>query len=183
MIRLSLLCLILVSCVHAPPNSSAWLDLFPGYKSRTLENSADPDSQHLVDSHDSHIFIAVLASNLQISETARYFQGRRNYLESLFQNDEDPYFSRTNRIDSCIRQLNLEGTAQKGNTWQLLKFQLPATDQFVLGQCNDALESYQSEIIYLYCEKEKAVLEIKHFQPKVVKNSMSFDPERICENI
>lgn len=152
-----------------------------GYTLVKSDNPADLQAQHFTDHDGNNIFISRLYSDLDSSKAQRFFNSRKNYIQSLFQNDEDPYFSKTNRIDSCIQGLNLDGQTTMSAELDSLSFDLPATSNFAFGQCNPQLEDRQSRITYIYCKKTRSGLEIKQFITKDRKKIPTLQKENLCE--
>ncbi len=167
--------ILLVSCTSVSQKS-----LFSGFTPVTSTGSADAGSLHYQNG-EQHIFYSLIMSDLDSSEAKRLFQNRVNYLKSLYQNDKDPYFGKTSRNDECLKGIDLEKKMMTNKSSEWVSFKLPSTDNFVLGQCNPRLESYEAQISFIYCKKGKKFYELKHFFPKETQSLMKVKPEDICE--
>jgi hypothetical protein len=155
---------------------------FPGFSVTLDSHSPDPEAIHFENKDRHHIFLALLMDNLNNQEAERLFQYRQNYLKGLFHNNEDPYFGKSSRSKDCVNNLNLDGVVPLiSEDFKATTFNVPATEHFVLGQCNPEVEFYSSQITFLFCKKTHQFFEIKYFRPKNSKPGISPDLAGICE--
>lgn len=167
--------LLTTSCANTGLKS-----LFAGFNRVAGEDSIDSHSQHYQNG-ELHIFYSTIMTDLDSAEAERLFQNRKNYLKSLFQVDKDPYFGKTSKSDECLKGLVLEKIPVIGKLSDSVIFNLPASDNFILGLCNPALEKYDAQISFIYCKNSKTFYEIKYFQPKYSQVLRANSPEEICE--
>lgn len=142
---------------------------------------SDKRSQHY-QSKNQHIFISLLAKDLNSEEAERLFQSRKDYIKSLYLNDADPYFGKSVRAPECLQGLNLAGSPQDTKTSKSTEYILPTTEKFVFGICNPKLESFSAKIVYVYCKDSKSFFETKYFKPKDLGDSIAISPKEICDS-
>ncbi len=124
------------------------------------------DHRQLYSGPRGEILSVHMVSGLSPGEFGVESKRKRAMLEWFLKPSSDPYFGTKERGPTCdVTQLPPWQELESAANYKIVAG-LFATEKFVYGSCSDKNDVFKSQLLWLYCAKERTFYDIRLFYPR-----------------